>query len=215
MSLGHIKNIVFRIIPNQYLIKSGSPKSNTIYLTFDDGPHQGYTEELLNILDKSDIKASFFVTGDHVKKYKSILNMIISKGHDVYNHAYSHWEFDSLTTSEQIQDLDRLDALLPETSSQSSLRPFRPPRGRITLSLLLRLIISRRKIIYWNVDSKDYLQLGKDHILEQFRLNTVKAGDIILFHDDNSFTIDALPDLIDGWKRDGFAIEPISSLVGS
>ena len=202
-------------MPNKFLLFSGSDSDNTIYLTFDDGPHQGYTEKLLEILKHYNVKASFFVTGDHVNKYREILSNIISEGHDVYNHAYSHWQFEALSTTEQVQDIKKLDELLPKMQHQPVPLAFRPPRGRMSLSLLVRLIVSGRQIIYWSIDSKDYNQLGKEQLIERFERQPVKSGDIILFHDDNSFTIDALPSLIENWKISGFSIQPISHLARS
>lgn len=213
--LGSLKKIFYKLLPNTWLLYSGPKKDKSIYLTFDDGPHGDFTLELLKILRKYDVKASFFVTGDHAKKDLKVLEAIDTEGHDIYNHAYTHWGFDSLSTIEQIQDINKLDEFLSVLKQNVGIRAFRPPRGNISFSLLLRLIISKRQVIYWSFDSKDYLQLGTNHIIERFKIKTVKAGDIILFHDDNSFTIEAVSDLIQIWKKSGLAIKPISHLVNS
>ena len=211
MLTSKLKSICYRFLPDKWIIQSGPQSKRTIYLTFDDGPHEGYTCEVLKILGDRNLKASFFVTGDHVKKYKTIFQDIITAGHDVYNHSYSHWEFEKFTPKDQIDDIAKLDLLLPKINTS---RPtaFRPPRGRLKPSLLVRLIRSGRQIIYWSYDSMDYTQKSEEFLLERFDKKPVKSGDIILFHDDNSYTIKALPKLLDKWISAGYDICPVSEL---
>jgi len=211
MNASNLKSIVYELMPNQWLIRSGSKDNREIFLTFDDGPHEGYTESLLALLNDRNIKVSFFVTGDHVKKHNDLLKKIITEGHDVFNHSYSHWEFEKFTASDQIKDISKLDKLLPAIS-MSKLHPFRPPRGKLSIPLFVRLISTGRQIIYWSYDSMDYKQRSEEYLLKRFEHNPVKSGDIILFHDDNPFTISALPKLLDMWLSAGFNIQPISKL---
>lgn len=211
MSFSIVKKYFYEWLPDKWLIRSGPRSSKSIYLTFDDGPNENYTTELLSILRDRNIKASFFVTGDFVEQNNSILDVIGYDGHDIFNHSYKHWQFDRYTTSEKINDIAKLDALLPGNEKLKRI-PFRPPCGKLSIPLLLRLIIEKRQIIYWSLDSMDYMQKSEQYILEHFEKNPVKAGDIILFHDDNAFTISAIPKLLDKWIIAGFNVQPISRL---
>ena len=207
-----LKNYFYEWLPNKWLIRSGPRNRKNIYLTFDDGPNGEYTIHLLKILRDRNIKASFFVVGDYVQKNNNILHDIEQEGHDIFNHSYKHWEFDSYSTAEKINDLAKLDALLPRCKNSKSI-PFRPPCGKLDLPLLLRLILEKRQIIYWSVDSMDYMKAGEKYLLDHFEKNPVIAGDIILFHDDNLFTVNALPKLLDKWIQADFDILPISKLI--
>jgi len=212
MLAGKIKAVVYRWLPDSWILWCGSNNKPVIYLSFDDGPHDTYTNSLLRILNEHDVKASFFVTGDHVNVNKNLLNEIEESGHDIYNHSYSHWEFEKYSTKEKILDLEKLDRLIITDKYKKNI-PFRPPRGKLNLALFLRLVISNRQIIYWSYDSMDYKQDSVDFLLNRFEKKPIRNGDIILFHDDNPFTIAALPQLIKIWIDKGFEIHPISKLI--
>ena len=175
-------------------------------------PMREYTVLLLKLLKERNLKASFFVIGEHAEKYHDLLLKIIHDGHDVMNHSYNHWKFEKYNLEEQISDMAKLDSLLPKTGSFKKI-PFRPPRGKLSLSLFFKLISMGRQVIYWSYDSKDYLQEGEEYLLGRFDREPVKAGDIILFHDDNSYTLNALPVLLDKWISAGFDIQPISKML--
>ena len=83
-----VPNIIKRLFFNQVWDIPNS--ENTIYLTFDDGPTPEITERVLEILDKHQIKATFFCIGDNVRKHPEIVQKILSKQHSVGNHTYSH-----------------------------------------------------------------------------------------------------------------------------
>jgi len=204
--LSNIKTIVYRALPDSWLLYSGTAKNNSIYLTFDDGPHGDYTKKLLDLLNNYRIKASFFVTGDHIKEDPEGLKKIISHGHDVYNHSYKHWEFEGYDIKQKLKDLEELDKLFPGNN-------IRPPRGKLDFRLLINLILNKRSIIFWSFDSLDYKKESAEKIVDRFMKYPVKAGDIILFHDDNDHTITALESLIPFWKESGYSILPVRELI--
>ena len=119
-----------------------------VYLTFDDGPTPGITEWILATLKRYDAKATFFVLGKNVERYPDLYAKILSDGHRVGNHTYSHQKGYLMPLERYLEDID-----LASYSVQSDL--FRPPYARVTSSQL-RAIAQRYKIVMWSIISRDY-----------------------------------------------------------
>lgn len=212
MIASKLKAIFYELLPNAWILRSGPRHEKVIYLSFDDGPNPNYTSKLLDILNEKKVEASFFVTGDYINNNTELLNNIITDGHDVFNHSYSHWDFEELSSKRKMIDISKLDPLLPNPEDNKKI-PFRPPCGKLDIMLFLRLIVTGRQVIYWSYDSMDYRQESEDFLLKRFMDKPVKNGDIILFHDDNDFTISVLPKLIDMWTKNGFRLQAIRRLI--
>lgn len=152
--------------------------ANTIYLTFDDGPHETATPFVLDELKKYNAKATFFCIGKNVVAHPEIYKRIIDEEHAVGNHTYNH------LNGSKTKDEDYLtDVMKAADYIDSSL--FRPPYGRISSfqAKLLRTKQNPFKIIMWNVLSGDFdISLSPQKCFENVILKT-KAGSIIVFHD--------------------------------
>jgi peptidoglycan/xylan/chitin deacetylase (PgdA/CDA1 family) len=164
--------------------------ANSIYLTFDDGPHATITDFVLDELKKYDAKATFFCIGKNVQEHRILYQRILNEGHSVGNHTQNHingWKsenenyfHDIATASEHIQS-----------------KMFRPPYGRITPSQAkgLEKRFPNMKIIMWDVLSGDFdMALSKENCLENV-LHSTKPGSIIVFHDSEK-----------AWERLSFAL---------
>ncbi len=150
-------------------------QGNTIYLTFDDGPHPEITNWVLNELDKVGAKATFFCVGDNMSKYPETATKVLEKGHSIGNHTYNHldgWNTKKFTYLKNI--------LLCNKYTKSNL--FRPPYGKISPAQLLT-VKKRYKVIYWSLLSRDFeADLDIEASLKYMKENT-EAGTIVLFHD--------------------------------
>ena len=151
----------------------GKPKS--VYLTFDDGPIPEMTPWILDILDKYNIKATFFCVGDNVRHHPALYNMLLEKGHRVGNHTYSHLQGIRCRTKNYIRNI-------ADATKYIDSNLFRPPHGHMRLPQLLRLRKLFR-IILWDVVTRDY----SPHLTATGVFNNIKRytrnGSIIVFHD--------------------------------
>lgn len=148
---------------------------NTVYLTFDDGPHPEITPWVMDELEKYGAKATFFCVGDNMRKYPETAQEVLARGHRIGNHTYNHlsgWNTDNFTYMKNV--------LLCDDYTQSDL--FRPPYGKIGINQLFALK-KKFKIIYWSILSRDFEKnLNTEESLSYMKEHT-DAGSIVLFHD--------------------------------
>lgn len=178
--------------------------NNDIYLTFDDGPCPEVTPQVLKILDYYNAKATFFCIGKNVKNNPNLYNEIISEGHTIGNHTYSH------LNGWKTKKKDYLNDIMKATEYIDS-KLFRPPYGRITVNQYLSLR-NDYKIIFWNVLTKDYSKkLNPDDVLKR-TINNIKPGAIIVFHDSikaSEKMLKVLPIILNKTKELGVQSKPI------
>lgn len=186
---------------------------NTIYLTFDDGPTPEITEKVLEILDKNQIKATFFCIGDNVRKHPEIVQKIISKQHSVGNHTYSHLKGWNTTTKTYISNTEACRMKLNSQFTIQNSQIFRPPYGKISPWQSYKLRKLGYKIIMWDVVSKDYDASISAEMCYENVIKNVSSGSIIVFHDslkakENMFN--SLEKTIETLKNKGFNFEKIA-----
>lgn len=185
-----------------------------LLLTFDDGPDPENTPLILEILEKNDVKAVFFVTGSKVEKYPEILKRISEKGHLIGNHSYSHSNLFPFFFKETILSELQRTAEICEKITGKKIFCFRPPFG-VTNP---RIAYAAKKLNYvtvgWSVRSKDTVLKDSVMILKKV-LDLVKGGDIILLHDTVDGSVKMLDKLINQCRTDGLEfIEPVKFLSG-
>ncbi|WP_353149039.1 polysaccharide deacetylase family protein [Flavobacterium sp.] len=186
---------------------------NTIYLTFDDGPTPEITEKVLEILDKNQIKATFFCIGDNVRKHPEIVQKIISKQHSVGNHTYSHLKGWNTPTKTYISNTEACRMKLNSQFTIQNSQIFRPPYGKISPWQSYKLRKLGYKIIMWDVVSKDYDASISAEMCYENVIKNVSSGSIIVFHDslkakENMFN--SLEKTIETLKNKGFNFEKIA-----
>ena len=186
---------------------------NTIYLTFDDGPTPEITERVLEILDKHQIKATFFCIGDNVRKHPEIVQKILSKQHSVGNHTYSHLKGWKTPTKTYINNTEACRMKLNSQFTIQNSQIFRPPYGKITPWQSFKLRKLGYKIIMWDVLSKDYAASISAEMCYENVIKNVSSGSIIVFHDSNKAkenVLNSLEKTIETLKSKGFKFEKIA-----
>jgi peptidoglycan/xylan/chitin deacetylase (PgdA/CDA1 family) len=178
----------------------------TVYLTFDDGPTPVVTPWVLNQLARADAKATFFCLGRNVDKYPDLYRQILSSGHSVGNHSYSHLKGFRSGVSRYMDDIRLAKGLIDS-------KLFRPPYGRI-LPGQVNAVLREYDIIMWDVLSIDYNSgLGGERVYQNV-IRNVKEGSIIVFHDSEKAAENlyyALPRTLDYLKQAGFAMRSMPS----
>jgi peptidoglycan-N-acetylglucosamine deacetylase len=152
--------------------------ANSVYLTFDDGPHPTITPFVLDILKKNNAKATFFCIGKNVEENPAIFQRIIDEGHAIGNHTQNHYNGWKVDSDEYLDNINKASSII-----ESNL--FRPPYGRIT-SREIKGIYRQNpnmKIVMWDVLTGDFdVNLAPEKCLKH-AVNSTKPGSIIVFHD--------------------------------
>lgn len=152
-----------------------SDNKKDVYLTFDDGPIPEITPWVLDILDKYNIKATFFCVGDNVRKHSDIYQMVLARGHRVGNHTFNHLQGIRTFTRNYLNNAE-----LAAEYIDSEL--FRPPHGHMRLPQFFTLR-KKYKIILWDVVTRDYSKLlNSEQVFNNVKRYT-RNGSIIVFHD--------------------------------
>ncbi len=172
------------------------PGSNEVFLTFDDGPDPEITPEVLEILEKENIKACFFCTGENAEKHPEILNSIISNKHSIGNHTYNHLNGFQSRTEEYVKNVRKCSGVL-ET------KLFRPPYGRIKPPQK-KILRKEFDIVLWSVLSGDFDTNLSAADCTANVLRHVKPGSIIVYHDSKKAAprmLESLPEIIREIKK--------------
>lgn len=165
-------------------IKSGD---KTIYLSFDDGPNEKLTVEILDMLAEYNAKASFFCVGKNAIKHPELISKILQSGHSIGNHSYSH------KNAYKTPGKDWLEDVLKE-SPVSDAKFFRPPYGKIKYSQYLKLQ-KKYQIVFWDVLSMDYSKNFSAEDVNNIVRKYTRNGSIIVFHDNLKYREKMLPAL--------------------
>lgn len=189
-----------------------------VAFTFDDGPNEIYTPQLLDILARNELKATFFLLGKHVEKYPDIVERIHSEGHEIGNHSFDH-SFLPLYTKRYVkQQIESTSALIEKIVGMTP-SYFRPPMGLFTPSMLDAISESGMTAVVGEVYPRDPYKPGTDKIVERV-LSRIEPGSIIILHDSGTFgridrsqTIDAVPIIIDRLRDRGYRFLTVGELI--
>lgn len=204
-------------------IWKGPENKNVVALTFDDGPKLEYCEELLDILDRSGVKATFFVVGSQAEIYPDLIMRMDESGHEICNHTYSHLPANKMSKSSALGDIQRCSAVIHKIIGRQP-RYFRPSGGGYNEALSLGIRKLGMKKVFWSLNPSDYIKI--DSVLENSEeyksvaeeladlvINKSSNGDIILLHNGSRQTILALPVIIEGLRKRNFGFVTVSQIM--
>jgi peptidoglycan/xylan/chitin deacetylase (PgdA/CDA1 family) len=186
-----------QLYPHAHWRMNSSEKA--VYLTFDDGPIPEVTPWVLDVLDKYQIKATFFMVGDNVRKHPDEYKMVVERGHRIGNHTFNHLKGFEEGSERYIANIDKADCYL-------STDLFRPPHGIMRMKQY-RMLSKRYRIIMWDLVTRDYNpKLNGEQVLRKVR-KYARNGSIITFHD-SLRSVDnlryALPRAIEWLQGEGY-----------
>ena len=180
-------------------------------ISFDAAWGNEDTQQLIDILEQYDVKATFFVVGEWVDKYPESVKALADAGHEVMNHSNTHAHFSQLSTEEIIADVtacnDKIEAV-------TGVRPtlIRPPYGEYDDHVITAIRSMGMEPIQWDVDSLDWKELSAAEITERVTTK-VQPGSIVLFHNAALHTPEALPGILEALLQEGYTFVPISELI--
>ncbi|WP_087999050.1 polysaccharide deacetylase family protein [Gottfriedia solisilvae] len=191
-------------------------KEKVVAITFDDGPNDLYTPQVLDLLKKYNAKATFFLIGERVTRYPEVALREIEEGHEVANHTFSHARLQYLSDEQIRNQLQKThEAIINATHVEPVL--FRPPFGYYSE----RSINAVHELGYltvmwsWHQDTFDWSNPGVYKIVSNV-LKDTRKGDIVLFHDhggDRTQTIDALKQILPALQKQGYQFVTVSQLL--
>ncbi len=182
-----------------------------IALTFDDGPSI-YTLDVLALLKKYNAKATFFCIGKNIETHPEILQKVISEGHLVGNHSYSHSKFFDFYNAKKItEEIKRTDTLLEKFTSRK-INFFRPPYGVTTPSIRRALKVTGHKTIGWNIRSLDGGTQNQELIFNRL-IKHISPGGIVLLHDTGEHSVLVLEQFLQFLQQNNYQVVSIEELL--
>ena len=181
-------------------------------LTFDDGPHPVFTPQVLELLRRYDVRATFFCVGLNVAAYPHLVGQIADAGHQLGNHTWSHPYLPDLTRGELLGQVDATDAALRAAGTATTL--VRPPYGARTPDSLTWLAGHGYTTVLWDIDVGDWAAPGTEAIVAG--ATTATAGSVILMHDaggDRTGTVAALPRILGRLLDRGYRFVTVDQLT--
>lgn len=195
------------------LVTAVATSDPVVALTFDDGPSAPYTDSILAFLRTEDIRATFFVTGEAVKRHPHLARRIVEEGHELGNHSYSHPRMVLMSRHAIRYEVEATDSLIRDAGVQGRIH-FRPPYGKRLVGLPWYLSRTERTTVLWTLEPDSWLDSGAE--MARYVLDNVRPGSIILLHVDLPSRVEeraALPVMVGGLKRQGYGFVTVSELM--
>lgn len=193
------------------VLSQGNRALKEVALTIDDGPHGDTGERLLDILRVHHIRATFFVTGDNVKKCPNLVRRMLAEGHEVGNHTQSHLRLDTLTSRQIRDEIAYCDINFWRVTGRN-MRLLRPPGMRYNATALGVARDMGYIVVGDSFTGADYLDVSSDFIAHRTE-RWVENGSIILLHDERESTPNALPQIIKALKAEGYRFVTITEML--
>jgi peptidoglycan/xylan/chitin deacetylase (PgdA/CDA1 family) len=205
-----MKEVVYGALPRSRMVRRGPAETRRVAITFDDGPDH-LTERYLDLLDELQVPATFFVLGKHCERHPALAREYVRRGHQIASHGWDHQRFPALTWNALRDQLERTDAVL---GPQPTSRPWvRPPYGKVDARVLGQLLAHGAMIALWSLDSHDYEVRDPDELVARCAPDKVAPGEVILLHEGQEWTLDALPRIVEGLRGAGYSMVTMADLL--
>ena len=198
---------------NAFYVGDDSQKS--IYLTFDAGYENGYTESILDTLKKHNVKGTFFLVGNYLETKPDLVKRMANEGHIVGNHTYSHPDMSKISTAEAFKDeLNKMENKYKEITGKDMLKIYRPPQGKFSEENLSMAKAMGYKTVFWSLAYVDWLEDKQPTKEEAFSklLTRIHPGAVVLLHSTSKTNCEILDELITKWKDMGYSFKNIEEL---
>lgn len=192
----------------------GDETKKNVYLTFDAGYDNGEMKNILACLKEKNVKASFFITGDFVKRFSEVTKQMTMEGHVMCNHSYSHKKIQTLTKLELKEDLEKLENAYFELTGCKLVKYFRPPEGEFTKEALQNVQNLGYKTVFWSIAYCDWDMNNQPTVDKAVKsvVDNLHNGAIILLHSVSATNSQALGLIIDEIHRQGYTIKTVLDL---
>ncbi len=182
-----------------------------VAVTFDAAWGDEQTEGILALLDKYNVKATFFLVGYWVDKYPDKVKLIYERGHEIGNHSSTHPHMSGMSSDAILQEIRTTSAKIQALTGQGTVN-FRPPYGDYDSNLISTCNNAGISVIQWNVDSLDWKDLTGDQMLKRVR-DKLEPGSIILFHNNSKYILDGLEKTLQELQSQGYEAVRVCDLI--
>lgn len=193
----------------------GNTDRKELFLTFDNGYENGYTEQVLDVLKEKKVPATFFVTGHYLETAPDLVMRMVEEGHLVGNHSWKHPSLPNVGDNRLMEELDRVKKAFTELTGVKEMNYLRPPRGEFSE----RTLVLSEKLgytnVFWSMAYKDWevnKQKGGDYAYDQI-MKRIHPGAIMLIHSVSSDNAAALPRVIDEARKQGYVFKSLDDLM--
>ncbi len=168
---------------------------------------------ILNTLQKENVKVTFFMVGDWVKKYPEAVKKIYEAGHEIGNHSDTHPHVNKMSYEKNRKEIIECSNKIKEITGKST-SLYRGPYGEYNDTVIKAARAEKQEVIQWNIDTLDYKGLTGKEMVERISEKLTK-GSIILMHNGTKYTAESLEMIIENVKSKGYNIVPVSELIYS
>jgi peptidoglycan-N-acetylmuramic acid deacetylase len=191
------------------------PNKKVLYVTFDNGYENGYTEKVLDVLKKEKVPATFFVTGHYLLSASDLVKRMVKEGHIIGNHSWHHPDLTKVSDERLTRELEKVRVKTEELTGQKSMMYLRPPRGVFSERTIALAKEQGYTHVFWSLAFKDWetnnqkgWKYSYDNIMRQ-----VHPGAIILLHSVSSDNAEALEKVIQDLKKQGYTFKSLDDLI--
>ena len=192
--------------------KDDELRKNKIAITIDDSFNDDYTEEILDVLDKHNCKATFYITHSLLKKNPDRVIEIAKRGHELGNHSMTHSPFKGLHSQRKLWEITTLN-LWVKTITDIDMSTIRFPTGSYDDEAIVFSKVLNMYPIGWSINSNDYefndLEKAYEHTISQ----KAESGDIVLLHNGYDFSAELIDRLLTYWEAQGLSFTTVTDLV--
>lgn len=198
---------------NAYYV--GSADEKIIYLTFDAGYENGYTEKILDVLKEEQVPAAFFVTGHYVTSAQDMVKRMTSEGHLVCNHSMNHKNLAVADKDTIKSELEKIEQKFKEITGTDMPKYMRPPEGKFSEEFLKYANELGYTTFFWSFAYKDWIndeQPSKDAAVDKI-ISRTHNGEIALLHSTSKTNSEILQTVIQKWKQMGYTFGSLDDFV--
>ena len=196
----------------------GDGSEQVLYLTFDAGYENGYTEQILDVLAKHRAPAAFFVVGTYIEQHPDLVRRMAAEGHTVGNHTWHHWDMDRIGDRNTFQqELAAVATAYQETVGAEMPLYYRPPRGVYAESNLKMAQDLGYRTVFWSLAYVDWKQDEQPTRKQAFEklLGRVHNGAVVLLHSTSATNAAILDELLTKWEEMGYRFGTLDDLYAS
>ena len=196
----------------------GDTSQKVLYLTFDAGYENGYTEKILEVLKKHQVPAAFFLVGNYLERNADLVRQMVEDGHIVANHTMHHPDMSKIAQYEAFQqELQGVEQLFTEITGKELPKYYRPPQGVYSEKNLEMAQQLGYQTVFWSLAYADWdnnNQPTKAYAMGKLMSRT-HPGAVILLHATSQTNAEILDELLTVWKQQGYRFASIDQLFSA
>lgn len=187
-----------------------------LYLTFDAGYENGYTSQILDVLQKHQVPATFFLVGNYLETCPDLVCRMVEEGHTVGNHTYSHPDMSAIATEEAFrEELTKNEELYRQITGEEMAKLYRPPQGKFCESNLCMAKELGYRTVFWSLAYVDWYEDDQPTREEAFEklIPRIHPGAVVLLHSTSATNAAILDDLLTQWEDLGYTFGRLEEIT--